>query len=58
MSGIADPRVIGELLEEAGIAESFRLVNVISLVDPGSLGELLRTLPISASRWRHHPMSF
>jgi G3E family GTPase len=44
-SGMANPRVAGELLQDTGLAARFRLAGVICLVDPGSLHKLLHTLP-------------
>lgn len=44
-SGIADPKVAGQMLDESGLATEFRLANVLSLVDPGTFERLLATLP-------------
>ncbi len=44
-SGMADPRVVGELLQETGLVAEFSLASVIGLVDPASFHKLLQTLP-------------
>jgi len=44
-SGIADPRVVGRMLAETELDERFELRRVITVVDPGTFGKLLRTLP-------------
>ena len=44
-SGIADPRVVGRMLEETRLDQLYRLTSVISVVDPGSFLALRETLP-------------
>jgi G3E family GTPase len=44
-SGIADPRVMEQMLHEARLDEVYELASVISIVDPGSLPKLIHTLP-------------
>ena len=44
-SGMADPRVVGDLLRDTGMAARFQLAGVIGVVDPGSFHKLLQTLP-------------
>ncbi len=43
-SGIADPRVVGDLLREPALAGIYRLANVITVIDPPSFLKLLSTL--------------
>ena len=44
-SGIANPAVAGQMLREAQIDRQYDLTDVVAIVDPGSFGKLLRTLP-------------
>lgn len=44
-SGIANPMVIEQMLAETGLDEIYELATVVSVVDPGSLPKLVRTLP-------------
>ena len=49
-SGIADPRVVGRLLEETRLDQVYRLGRVVSIVDPGTFEKLLHTLPNIAAQ--------
>jgi len=51
-SGIADPGVLPQMLEETGLSARYRPVQVISLVDPGTFPQLLQTLPNIAAQVR------
>jgi G3E family GTPase len=51
-SGIADPGVVGTLLADTGLDSAYELAAVISLVDPGTLPKLLKTLPNMQSQIR------
>lgn len=44
-SGIADPRVIVQMLEETRLDQTYVLSRVVSVVDPGSFLALIETLP-------------
>jgi len=44
-SGIADPSVFGRLLEETQLDQVYALALCVTLVDPATLGKVLRTLP-------------
>lgn len=44
-SGIADPKVVGRMLEETRLDRRYRLTSVVSIVDPGSFLALRETLP-------------
>jgi G3E family GTPase len=44
-SGIADPRVLPQMLAETGLDETYRLARVVTLIDPGTFAPLLHTLP-------------
>lgn len=44
-SGMANPRVIEQLLRDTGLAAHFELLQVITVVDPASFHKLQRTLP-------------
>ncbi len=44
-SGIADPRVVRRMLDDAGLADRFTVARVVVVVDPGRFGKLLATLP-------------
>jgi G3E family GTPase len=49
-SGIADPKVIRQMLREAQLADAYRVARVVAMVDPGTFGKLLATLPNIASQ--------
>lgn len=44
-SGVADPRVIGRMLEETGLDSSYRIGAVVTVLDPDSFLKLVHTLP-------------
>lgn len=44
-SGMADPLVAGKMLRESGLDRLYSIRSVIAVVDPGSFGKLLQTLP-------------
>jgi G3E family GTPase len=44
-SGMANPRVVGDMLRETRLDQAFNLHTVLSIVDPGSFLKLLHTLP-------------
>lgn len=44
-SGIADPRVIGQLLVDARLDDVYELRQAVTVVDPGSFLKLIHTLP-------------
>jgi G3E family GTPase len=44
-SGMADPRVISDMLKETGLGEYFELHNIVSVVEPRSFLRLIHTLP-------------
>jgi len=44
-SGVADPRVIEQMLRETRLDAVYALASIISVVDPGSLPRLVHTLP-------------
>jgi G3E family GTPase len=44
-SGIADPRVVGDMLAETKLDEVYRLASIVCVVDPGTVCKLLATLP-------------
>lgn len=44
-SGIADPKVIRQMLREAQLTDDYRVARVVAVVDPGTFGKLLATLP-------------
>lgn len=44
-SGMANPRVIGTMLQETRLDAQYELCTVLSVVEPNSLRKLLRTLP-------------
>lgn len=44
-SGIANPAVAGQMLREAQLDGQYELTAVVAIVDPGSFGKLLHTLP-------------
>jgi G3E family GTPase len=49
-SGIADPKVVPRMLEETRLDQTFRLGRVVSVVDPGTFGTLVQTLPNLAAQ--------
>lgn len=49
-SGIADPKVFGQLLEETRFDKLFQLCAISAVVDPGTFGKLRRTLPNIAAQ--------
>ena len=44
-SGMADPRVISDMLKETGLGAHFELNNIVSIVEPRSFLRLIHTLP-------------
>ena len=44
-SGIANPAVAGQMFREAQLDRQYELTAVVAIVDPGSFGKLLLTLP-------------
>lgn len=44
-SGMADPRVIADMLKETGLGKYFELNNIVSMVEPRSFLRLIHTLP-------------
>ena len=44
-SGMADPRVIADMLKETGLGAHFELANIVSIVEPRSFLRLIHTLP-------------
>ncbi len=44
-SGIANPRVAGDMLKETGLDQFFSITSIIAVVDPRSFLKLCRTLP-------------
>ncbi|MCF7816667.1 MAG: GTP-binding protein [Kiritimatiellales bacterium] len=44
-SGMADPRVIADMLKETGLGDYFELANIVSIVEPRSFLRLIHTLP-------------
>ena len=44
-SGMADPRVIADMLKETGLGAHFELNNIVSIVEPRSFLRLIHTLP-------------
>ena len=44
-SGMADPRVIADMLKETGLGQHFELANIVSIVEPRSFLRLIHTLP-------------
>ncbi len=44
-SGMADPRVIADMLKETGLGRYFELANIVSIVEPRSFLRLIHTLP-------------
>jgi G3E family GTPase len=55
-SGMADPRVIADMLRETGLGAHFELANIVSIVEPRSFLRLIHTLPniihqVEAADW-------
>ncbi len=44
-SGIANPKVVADMLRETKLDAVYSLASVVAIVDPGSFGKLLVTLP-------------
>ncbi len=44
-SGIADPKVVSDMLRQTKLDRLYNLVSIISIADPGSFPKLLATLP-------------
>ena len=44
-SGIANPAVAAQMLRESRLDRQYDLTDVVAIVDPGSFGKLLHTLP-------------
>ena len=44
-SGMADPRVMADMLKETGLDAHYELANIISIVEPRSFLRLIHTLP-------------
>jgi G3E family GTPase len=44
-TGIANPMVIERLIRETGLDEHYRITSIICIVDPGTFGKLIQTLP-------------
>jgi G3E family GTPase len=44
-SGMADPRVIADMLKETGLGDYFELASIVSIVEPRSFLRLIHTLP-------------
>lgn len=44
-SGMADPRVIADMLNETGLNKQFQLSNIVTIVEPRSFLRLIHTLP-------------
>jgi len=44
-SGIANPKVVQQMLQETRLDRLYRLESIITIVDPGSFMKLLQTLP-------------
>jgi G3E family GTPase len=44
-SGMANPMIVDQLLAETGLAATYRLQTIVSIIDPGSFTRLLETLP-------------
>ncbi len=49
-SGVADPRVVGQMLGETRLDEYYRLARMVCVVDPGTFPILLNTLPNIAAQ--------
>ena len=49
-SGIADPCVAGRMLYESGLDSLYRLSNIIAVVDPGNIDQLLVKFPNTRSQ--------
>jgi len=44
-SGVANPKVIEQMLRETGLDRAYELATIVSITDPGSLPKLVHTLP-------------
>ncbi len=44
-SGIANPKVVEQMLADTGLDEVYALATIVSVVDPGSFPKLVHTLP-------------
>ncbi len=44
-SGIANPKVVGRMLQETGLDQAYDLGTIVNIVDPGSFMKLIHTLP-------------
>lgn len=44
-SGMADPSAVQSMLDESGLSNHYRFTGTITLVDPGTLAQVLDTLP-------------
>ncbi len=44
-SGIADPRVVADMLAETKLDQVYDLTSIVTIIDPGSVHKLLATLP-------------
>lgn len=44
-SGVADPKVVQQMLAETRLDRHFRLATIITIIDPDTFGDLLETLP-------------
>jgi len=44
-SGIADPKIVTQMLAETGLDQVYQLGSIINIVDPGSFLKLVHTLP-------------
>jgi G3E family GTPase len=49
-SGIADPKVIAEMLEEHRLDRTYELRTIVSVIDPGTFLKLIDTLPNVAAQ--------
>jgi len=49
-SGVADPRVVAQMLAETRLDRDFRLATVVTIIDPDSFPDLLETLPSIAAQ--------
>lgn len=44
-SGVANPKIIEQMLRETGLSAIYELATIVSITDPGSLPKLVHTLP-------------
>jgi G3E family GTPase len=49
-SGMADPTAAAPLFRETGLDARYRLASVTALVDPGSIGKVIHTLPAARAQ--------